>query len=428
MKKIKRILAVVLCLVVTIPFSITAGAVNEQDGFLYGFIDHSNVIELVGISSTGEQADKPVIVIPYSFRGASVIQIGESAFANNNTIQEIRMTENILQVCDGAMYGMKALKNMTFPKSLLVLGKNAFSYCTDMERVNFETKKLKQIQEFTFYGCTKLNRVILPSSLAELGEYCFGHCMNLDKIYIPSSVGNISQTAFYSTGSGLTIYGEKNSVAYHYALANNISFVDVSSKNMDGLCQSISVAENWLKYTDTSLYTDDSVSALRKAYYDALTIKADFFSTPEAVSTIQEKLNNAYHSLKLNSMEELDTAVTQAEIYLPIFFRYTENSFNALENALQQAKNVQCAQSPSETEIKSAKKNLNDSIFLLQELTKYDVNDDGNITLSDVVTIQKRLISNYPFTPRDIYRVDSNDDNIISLADIILFQRYLLRK
>ncbi len=427
MKKFKRILAVVLCFAVTIPFVLTAEAVSEQDGFLYSFIDNSDVIEIVGIAPTGGQADNPTVSLPNSLRGVSVIQIGKSAFANNQIIQEILMGENIRQICDEAMYGMTVLHNITLPKFLSVLGKRVFSYCTTLERVNFKTTKLRQIQEFTFYGCTKLNNVILPSSLLELGEYCFGHCASLDKIYIPSSVGKISQTAFYSTKSGLTIYGEKNSEAYRYAVANNIAFVDVSEKDVDGLLQSLSEAERWWKYTDMSLYTDDSVDKLMQAYYSALAVKDDFFSTPEAVSGAKERLDNACHALKRNSMEELDIVVTQAETYLPVFFRYTESSFSALESALKEAKNVQCAQSPSEQEIKSAKKNLNDSIFSLQELTKYDSNNDGSITLADVVMVQKRLISDYSFTPREIYQVDFNNDGIVSLADVILFQRYLLR-
>ena len=58
---------------------------------------------------------------------------------------------------------------------------------------------------------------------------------------------------------------------------------------------------------------------------------------------------------------------------------------------------------------------------------KYDINNDGSITLSDVVIMQKRLINNYSYSPRETYIADRNGDGAVSLADIILLQRYLLR-
>ena len=156
-------------------------------------------------------------------------------------------------------------------------------------------------------------------------------------------------------------------------------------------------------------------------------VSENFFSLPEEVSTALDNLNNAYRSLRLKSMEELDSLIIQAENYSPVFFQYTESSFNELENALLQAKEVQQKELPSEREVQSAKKNLNDSISALQQVMKYDVNNDGKITLSDIISVQRWLISDYSLTQRNIYIADFNNDGVITLTDVILFQRYLLR-
>ena len=58
---------------------------------------------------------------------------------------------------------------------------------------------------------------------------------------------------------------------------------------------------------------------------------------------------------------------------------------------------------------------------------KYDVNNDGKITLSDIISVQRWLISDYSLTQRNIYIADFNNDGVITLTDVILFQRYLLR-
>ena len=46
--------------------------------------------------------------------------------------------------------------------------------------------------------------------------------------------------------------------------------------------------------------------------------------------------------------------------------------------------------------------------------------------LSDVVLMQKRLLSNYNYSAREIYAADFNGDGAVTLADIVLFQRYIL--
>ena len=358
MEKIKKMLAVVICAVITVTFTLTANADSEQNGFLYRFIDNSNVIEISGISPNGILSDAQSIELPYSLRGVSVIQIGKSAFTNNGKIQNIHMTENILQICDDAMYGMKALKSITLPKHLSVLGKRAFSYCTSLENVSFETTELRQIQEFTFYGCTSLNNVILSSSVLELDDHCFGHCLSLDKIYIPPSVTKIEQTAFYSTKNGLTVYGDGDSEAHRYAVKNNINFIDVSKKNLNGLYRSISSAQYLRNRMNALMYTEESVAAFTEAYNNAVEVKENFFSTPD--------------------------------------------------------------------EVQAALQSLNNSMSGLQEVTKYDIDGDGSIMLSDVVLMQKRLLSNYNYSAREIYAADFNGDGAVTLADIVLFQRYIL--
>ena len=428
MKKSKKFFAILICvMIMLLPFTVTAGAYNEQDGFLYDFIEGSNVIEILGISPNGKWAGQQNIELPYSLRGVSVVQIGKSAFNNDSTIQTIRMTENILQISDDAMYNMKSLKTITLPKHLTLLGKKVFSYCTALETVNFETIKLRQLSEFTFYGCTKLNNVILPASLLEIEDYCFGHCMSLDKIYIPSSVKNISPTAFYSTNSDLTIYGEAGTKAYRYAMENNINFVDVGEKELYTLYQLMDTVENWYNSIDTALYTEESINALETAYENAAATAGEFFSTPEEVSTAQNELDNAYHTVKLKSMETLETVIANAETFLPLFYRYTEATFNALQETLTQAEEIQNMAFPNDDEVKAVTENLNDRINALQELIKYDTNDDGKITLADIVLTHKRLAEDHYFTEREIYTADFNDDNRISLADITLFQRYLLQ-
>ena len=354
----KKFTAVVLCIVMIMSLGLSAGALSEQYGFMYQKIDNSDVLEIVGISPDGELAQAQMVNIPYFIKGLDVVQIGKSAFMNNSTVENINLTEKILEISNNAMYGMKALKSITLPKNLMILGKYSFAYCSALESVNFETENLTQIKDFTFYGCTKLNDVVLPDSIFEIGEYAFAQCMNLDNIYIPPTVSIIADTAFYSTKNGFTIYGYKNSQAYYYAQKNNIPFVDMKDK----------------------------------------------------------------------ALADLNEMITQAENEMAVSFRYTESSVNALEETLYQAQIVYNNSSTTEEQAKNMTANLERKINALVDVIKYDINSDGEITLSDIIWVQKRFISDYHFNQREIYLADFNSDNKITLSDIVLFQRYLLTR
>ncbi|MBQ7522487.1 MAG: leucine-rich repeat domain-containing protein [Clostridia bacterium] len=291
----KKMVAVVLCLVMIMSFGVSAGAVSQRYGFLYDRIDNSDVLEIVGIVSDGELADAQTINIPYSIRGLTVIQIGQSALMDNTTVENVNLTEKILQISDNAMYGMKALKSMVLPENLTILGKSAFSHCSSLKTVTFDTEKLLQIQDFTFYGCTQLNDVVLPDSVFEIGEYAFAQCMSLDNIYIPPTVSIIADTAFYSTKNGFTIYGYKGSYAYRYALNKNIPFVDMKEKTFAELDEMIVQAENQMAVSFR--YTESSVNDLEQAIRQAKTVQNNSSSTEEQAKNTMANLESRINAL-----------------------------------------------------------------------------------------------------------------------------------
>ena len=424
----KKFVAILLCMTMLFSLTVTAGAVSERNGWVYSNIDSSDVLSVDGLVVGGELENAQTLNVPYAILGMPVIRVGKSAFMNNTTARNINLTENIREISDSAMYGMTALENVALPKNLTILGVSAFAYCSSLQSVSFQTVKLSQIKNYTFYGCTQLNNVILSDSITELDDYCFAQCLSMDKIYIPTSVSLISDKAFYGTKNGFTIYGYQNSYAYTYAVENNIPFVDMTEKSLNQLSDLISIAEYMLREENIAPYTTESADILAQMYQNAVAVKNNFFSSPDDIAQMQTQLENAYHSLRLNSMNDLDEAVIQAESTAAVSFRYTGSSVKDLEQAIHQARTVQNTVLPSETQVQNAIQNLNSKINALVDVIKYDINSDGEITLSDVILVQKRLISDYHFNQREIYLADFNSDNKITLSDIVLFQRYLLTR
>ena len=291
----KKIVSVVLCVAMMMSCMVSAMALNQKLGFSYECIDGSDMIEIVGIDANGELANAQTIYVPHVINGMSVVQIGKSAFINNTTVQNIYLTEDILQISDNAMYGMKALKTITLPYYLTILGSRAFAYCSALESVEFRTHNLSEIKDYTFYGCTKLNDVVLSDSIFSIGEYAFAQCPSLDNIYIPPTVSVIADTAFYSTKNSFTIYGYKNSQAYYYAQKNNIPFVDMKDKALADLDEKVTQAENQMAVSFR--YTEYTVSALDEAIRQAKDLQHSNSPTEKQVKSTIANLERKISSL-----------------------------------------------------------------------------------------------------------------------------------
>lgn len=66
----------------------------------------------------------------------------------------------------------------------------------------------------SFYGCTKLTKVNIPSSVVSIGRGAFSSCTGLTSLYIPASVKEISFNAFTSTPALTSIVVDKANPIY----------------------------------------------------------------------------------------------------------------------------------------------------------------------------------------------------------------------
>ena len=86
-----------------------------------------------------------------------------------------------------------------------------------------------------FFGCSFLEKIILPEGVTEISEKSFRNCTSLKSIYIPASVTYINATAFECARNTFvgweywncveTIHAPAGSYAEQYAKENNIPFV-----------------------------------------------------------------------------------------------------------------------------------------------------------------------------------------------------------
>ncbi len=175
---------------------------------------------------------------------SSVKIIGEGAFANNNKLQIVDMSDKVTKIEYDAFCGCEGLKkinisngikeidlrvflrcskldNVVIPKNVSIIRMGAFSGCKSLTKLTI-SPGVKEIVMGAFNGCTKLKRVTIPKSVTKIADYSIGY--DVDSIYYDGYSHDI-----YTKTPGFTIEGYKGSEAEKYAKNNGFKFIAIST-------------------------------------------------------------------------------------------------------------------------------------------------------------------------------------------------------
>lgn len=372
--KFKKFIALFIAMltIFTISFSTIASASLSSNGFDYQRIGSTSTATLLGLTQGGQQESNTIVTVPSSLGGMLITVVGSSAFANNSFQQQIILPNTVTDINSNAFYNASALTTMNIPKNVVEISSSAFAYCTNLETVTFSTTQLTELPRNMFIGSTRLNNVVLPSSVNTINEYAFANCTALTRIYIPESTSSISTSAFYNVPN-LTIYGVSGSTAEYYALSNNFKFVALEqNKNTTSLNNWIIAAEYKLSQ-NLSDYTVSTVTALQNQYNRSVQVKDDFFSTQAVIDKSAADLKNAYNSLKLTAMLELEESVKNANTYLEEADIYTSDTVQTLKLEVEKANQLIDSNSTDVTDVSNAVSRVNTAVAVLVYQSKVDL-------------------------------------------------------
>lgn len=160
---------------------------EEEYPFSRGFtlyeLKDSEGTPLNAYSVGNYKGEDTVVKIPSVFNGKPVIKIKDSTFADNTKITKV-----------------------IIPDSIEVLGKSIFSNCKLLKEVVFEgLGKITVIPDNTFYKCSSLEFVNIPTSVKQINDLAFYGCSSISELYIPISVVSIGRSAFGAMSSLTTL-------------------------------------------------------------------------------------------------------------------------------------------------------------------------------------------------------------------------------
>ncbi len=214
---------------------------KPSDGLQYSLFSESRFYTVTGIGSFNGDS----LIIPETYNGLPVEVIGKNAF--KDCIE---------------------LKTISIPKSIKTIEKGAFSGCTQIERIYFNSKKTNDLVENNrvFYNAgTNSNgiEVIIGNSVTaipsylfnpfggayapnimsmsfndesackSIGEFSFYGCSNLKNVYIPEKVENIGISAFANCPS-IELINYKSEAFNSKKLSPDLNFESIFYNSANG--------------------------------------------------------------------------------------------------------------------------------------------------------------------------------------------------
>ncbi len=155
------------------------------------------------VTELGECTRKHFI-IPATYNGLPVKEIGEMVFYQKNDIIQVVLPDGIEKIGNGAFSGCSSLRVIYLGNVLQTIGDSAFSGCRSLTSITIPDS-VTSIGRRVFYCCSSLTSINIPDGVTSIGGWAFSDCYSLTSITIPDSVTNIGEDAFYCCSSLMSI-------------------------------------------------------------------------------------------------------------------------------------------------------------------------------------------------------------------------------
>lgn len=146
-------------------------------------------------------------------------------------ITKVVINSGVTQIGDYSFYECSKLKTISIPSSVTEIREGVFFGCHSLETPIVIPDGQYRIERDMFHECYKLPSVTIPNSVVYIDMEAFSHCYSLTSLHIPASVKEIDGTAFiYCSGLTSITVAEGNPNFYSTPGLNALicKFADVS--------------------------------------------------------------------------------------------------------------------------------------------------------------------------------------------------------
>lgn len=331
----------------------------------------------------------------------SVINISSLAFQDCTGLTMMNIPNSVTEIQTGVFQGCTGLISVTIPNSVTTIGEGAFVFCESLSSITIPNS-VTSIGDGAFTSCHRLTSVTIPNSVTYIGKAAFAYCSSLSSVKIPGSVKTIMDNTFVECSSLKTVT-IPNSVtcigksAFQYSgitklsLPNSLETIgDCAFLGCSGL-SSLSIPNNVTSIGDEAFEECSGLTSI---------------VIPSSVTNIGEY---AFHQIPpYNNLTSITSYITDV-------FETGYDAFYGCEDATLYVPRGTKSQYQSTADWYRISN-------IVEMCNPYDVNNDGSIDISDVVSLVNFILSSS--TTDDSY--DVNGDGSVDISDVVALVNAIL--
>ena len=291
------------------------------------------------------------------------------------------------------------------------IGPTAFDGCSGLTSITIPNK-MTSIEQFTFTNCRSLSSITIPNSVTSIGPYAFAWCTSLTSLTLSSNVESIMDNAFRGDSSliSLTIPSKVSFIGPYafqecYGLTSMV--VETGNKNYDSRenCNAIiETATNTLLAGCQNTVIPNSVTSIgENAFYFCLTLTS--IVIPSSVKSIGKRA-----FLDCRNLSTINS--------------YIKNVFETGEEAFKYSQNATLYVPKGTARAYRETADWNRFTNIVERTNSYDVNNDGVVNITDVVTLVNAILSSSTMLESNDVNGDGqvNINDVVKLVNVILGQ------
>lgn len=224
-------LLLILCIAMTAfascnSFSDTEYAIVSEnnisaDGFIYDKYENSTV------RITGIENSTKILVIPEQIDGMQVVEISDSAFADNDTLIYLELPGTPIKLGRGFCSGCVALTGVNLAGSVTSLPDNSFEGCGNVSFIK-GAENVTEIGSQAFAGCSSLADFNMPTDLVSIGAEAFRGCSSLASVVLPETLTSVGESAFWACENLVSVTWNGSANIPQYCFLYCIRLTDVT--------------------------------------------------------------------------------------------------------------------------------------------------------------------------------------------------------
>lgn len=389
------------------------------------------------------------ITLPYGIQN-----IGENCFDGCSSLESIYIPDTVKIIDNYAFRNCSSAREITLPGYSTIYGRETFAGCSSLEGLYIP----ETVYSFagggsaygTFKGCTNLRTLYIPSAGHDNTD-SFDGCDSLNTLYIgynsgyysPDHLGYIydENTDQYAKNENLTIYCREGSAVQKYAEENGFKYEIV--EGVEGYLAYFATYDDPENVQEKSFFYDTSKSYTFINDEDEFRVSEDDISLLDNGQFLSSLQNTLLLAVNLGFDAETYSDISAVPTYLnfdgtDLGEVYDEIAYETavfddgfwylcLECTAKEDNDV------TAREIKGRKMNIGFEIDKITvageepEVVPGDVNGDGTVNASDIITLKKYLINASDKSEIDITAADLNGDNQVNIIDFILLKSCFLQ-